>query len=166
MSLQWYSSLSMDRVTMSDNTATTGGGLYVYAVTDELVLSDVTITDNTADGGAGGGIAVEWYPTLRLDRATITGNTATTSGGGVYFFGYGNLGITDSTLSDNHSTGEHGGALYFYAYTNEDHFLDISGSTFAGNTAYYNGGAIESLWVKDLTITCLLYTSPSPRDDR
>ena len=86
-----------------------GGGIRNQGT---LTLANVTVSDNTAR--AGGGIFNDPNATLTLDDTTVTSNTATTtlpefgSGGGIA--NRGTLTGTDVTVSDNTATSGFGSA--------------------------------------------------------
>gem|GEM_PF-4493524 len=92
--------LSLDRSTVSGNSATGSGGAVYNLGTSYSV--DSTIANNTADVNGGGGYNGT-AGIFRLSRSTINNNTADVNGGGIYslgsFFGenstvYGNIAMT------------------------------------------------------------------------
>ena len=148
----------------------------------EVNLSGVTLTggDTSGNGGAIENIGEQ----LTLTGVEITGNTGNT-GGGIDNFN-GSLTVNDSSFSDNSSkaSGVAGGGAIFSQGN-----LTVNNSTFSGNSAVLRGGAISVIQgggniISNSTIvgnsvgsaggqvaantgtslTCLLYTSPSPRD--
>jgi hypothetical protein len=68
---------------ISDNTADTGGGVFMFGAGDSLLISDSTITGNHARGAAAG--VYTKYRTATIQNSTITQNTAVFDfGAGVY----------------------------------------------------------------------------------
>ena len=61
-----------------------GAGLYAYAHSGTILISDTSIADNTATGSGGG---AWFYATsdgeVRLENAEVTGNVASRNGGGI-----------------------------------------------------------------------------------
>lgn len=102
--------LTIERSTISGNTATHAGGLYANA--GFMTIVDSTIAGNTATVSAGGGIRA--YHGLSIIDSTISGNTAVSAGGGVQF---GNTAdIRNSTIAFN-SAGVGGGLSGFAGST-------------------------------------------------
>lgn len=119
----------MDGGKISDNTANTGGGIYVFS--DGVVLRSGVISGNRARrqgnynlefdtygmAGMGGGIYCEGntqgYSTLQLRDAVITNNTAGFEGGGVWFCPTGSAMIYPrhgASIHDNTASGPFGSA--------------------------------------------------------
>jgi hypothetical protein len=68
---------------ISDNTADSGGGVFMFGAGDSLLISDSTITGNHARGAAGG-VYTKYRPAT-IRNSTITQNTAVFDfGAGVY----------------------------------------------------------------------------------
>ena len=68
---------------ISDNTADSGGGLFMFGAGDALLITDSTITGNHARGAAGG-LYTKYRPAM-IQNSTITQNTAVFDfGAGVY----------------------------------------------------------------------------------
>ena len=86
------STLAMHGGTISGNTSSTGGGVYLYNSDSALLMDGGTISGNTATGTGGGGIysnsysytdpvtdALAAYPNIRIaGSAVVSGNTAAT----------------------------------------------------------------------------------------
>ena len=130
-----YGSVTLERVTLTGNTASTGGAIRVADM--DLTILDSEITNNTATEGFGGGIN-HTGATFVMERSTVTGNSAPQgSGGGIYTSKYG-ADILDSTISLN-SAGYSGGGLFSYQkYENPTTIL--ANTTVTANTAGENGG--------------------------
>ena len=118
----------------------TFGSLSGDTFIDNHAVGDVDMTD--PEGGA---IYMEYdYPTgniLSVEDATFSGNTSAEDGGAICVQEAVLVTITDSTFTDNHAIGAdsstEGGAVYV-----DYGDLTVTGSTFTGNTAYEDGGAI------------------------
>jgi predicted outer membrane repeat protein len=130
------SDVTLDTVVISGNSASQGGGVYVYDAT--LVMTDVTIEDNVATTH-GGGLRVRNGSTLTATRATIQGNTATGRGGGASFRDSDGT-WTASALEDN-SAGTAGGALHLDGMQSSGTTLD---ATVVSNTA---GGSAAGIFL-------------------
>ncbi|MEI8002523.1 MAG: right-handed parallel beta-helix repeat-containing protein [Actinomycetes bacterium] len=141
--------VDITRSVISHNSASFGGGIYVFAEEGEdLVVSiaDTSITDNTAHSG-GGVYAVD--ATVVVTDSVISGNTAETGkGGGILVnidAGSPSLTVVDSTLCGNSAA--HGGGLFF-----EGSDLTVLGSTVSANTAGLYGGGLYITASGDVTI--------------
>ena len=108
-----------------------------------ITLKDLTIRGGDAEsaeffGRVGGGIRVgrinDGNGNVKLVRVVVENNFSNGSGGGVFMIGTRSLRIERSAIVDNTAFGENS----------------------FGSAVEIQGGT--------LTITCLLYTSPSPRD--
>ena len=157
-----------------------GAGSRVFNVDDgnaavEIVVQmrNLTITggDVTGDGGA-----ILSSEDLQLFDSTVSGSSATGDGGGISSSGQ--LLIEDTTFVNNVAAGN-GGGLSTAA---PDQDVQLDDVTFSSNVAIGNGGGLfaslsglqgtSSLVIDDSAFsnnesdTCLLYTSPSPRDKR
>ena len=95
---------------------------------------------------------------LTIRGLTLTGGVANSDGGGINFASSGELTLEQSIVSGNSSVGDGGGISVFGDYAQ----TTITNSTISGNSANFGGGI--SSGVDTTSITCLLYTSPSPRD--
>lgn len=129
-------------VTLTNNTATTGGGGAIGVLQNLTVNGDLSASGNTA-GADGGAIHVGGDLAATGALISLTGNTATEDGGAINAVGnvaLGNAGST-VTLSNNTATTGAGGAIV--AQGSE---LEIYGSSISltGNTAASEGGAISA----------------------
>lgn len=142
--------------------AVSGGAVYVGGPTS---LSHCTISDNAATYG-GGGIAV--YDNASVSYSTISDNAILAEpaseqgyGGGIYNVGY--LTILRSTIANNQNGRGNGGGINSAAPQ-----LDVSDSTFYGNTAQGDGGAIWNggpTMLTDCTVTNNTASGDSPYDN-
>lgn len=155
-----YDTLYMDNVTVSDNTAPSGGAVYAYWLDGHIV--DSRFTGNTASAGAGGAFYIEYgvvdlkggsisdntagtaviqgeggavyqtYGDVELDGVTVNGNVADDTGsGGAFYLSYAMLDATAGTISDDSTTsGVDGGAVYGYDGVQ----LGLHGVTMADDT--------------------------------
>jgi len=131
--------------TISGNTASDGGGVYVVGNNATFNMTGGTISDNTATDGGGG---VYNGGTFNMTGGTISGNTAS-DGGGVY--NGGTFNMTGGTISDNTATGTNsgnggGGVYVFYLAT-----FNMTSGTISGNNAYMGGGVSNNFGT--ITIT-------------
>lgn len=175
----YWGSTTVDGSNFYSNTAdNAGGGVTTSAA---MTVTDSTFQENAANNGAGienhdggalfvqqsdflsntagveGGGMANYGSTARITGCVLSGNTADVSGGGIFNDGSGMLIVENSAFSENAAVGVlsgYGGAIQ------NNHALAVSGSTFTGNTALYNGGAIES-WGGALTITGTSFISNS-----
>ncbi len=99
--------LTLDRVTVSNNSATSfGGGIYNH-VGAVLNMTNCTVKDNdAAQSGTGGGLAL--VGTVNITNSTISGNSAS-NGGGISVFSSAVVTITSSTVSNNSARQSYGG---------------------------------------------------------
>ncbi|HBI44527.1 MAG TPA: hypothetical protein DDY78_17000 [Planctomycetales bacterium] len=118
-----------------------GGGVLVDGGAS-LNVTDCSFTGNTAPFGG----AIDLFEgTLTVSNSTLSGNSAF-DGGAIYNF-YGNATLSDSTLSGNAAV-DSGGfnadpAGFGGGLDNEGNVaVQISGTTFSGNSAFNDGGAI------------------------
>jgi CSLREA domain-containing protein len=77
-------SLSMNRDTLSGDSAPQGGGLDFTGQYGSLAILDSTIDGDAATAGNGGGVFVTGDNTADVANSTITGNMATGDGGGIW----------------------------------------------------------------------------------
>ncbi len=80
-----YGSITLSRVELSNNVAGNWGGGMTLGTAGSLDLADVTIADNTAERG-GGLFAREDTVVSATGTTWIDGNSASASGGGVYLY--------------------------------------------------------------------------------
>ena len=111
-----------------------------------LSLRDLLIMDAEVTEWNAGAVVADG---LSLDNVTITRTQGAYNGGALY--AEGNVTIVDSTFTDNIATAD-GGVLYAW---NGDRTVSISNSTFDGNTAGFQGGAILAA---NVTVTGSTFT--------
>jgi len=133
----------------SANEASEGGAVYLYAY---ATWSDIgsAFTANTA-GGSGGAVMAYYDNALSFDGTTFESNTAGYYGGAVATWDYSDLTLRDASVSDNAAPTTGGGAVFFYPVDSGAGVLDVSGSTFTGNTAI-DGGAFWIGWANLTTL--------------
>jgi parallel beta-helix repeat protein len=126
--------------TISGNSGTRGGGVYLYDNDQPALIEDSIISGNQASGSGGGMYFYGPNYDVLIRRTTISGNTAGGNGGGVYFYDTdgGSIYIQESTISGN-SASYNGGGIYFY---NVDNPVTITNTTISGNTAVGAGGGV------------------------
>jgi predicted outer membrane repeat protein len=125
--------LTLNRVTISGNTASLDGGGLRSTATSGASLTDVAITDNQA--GNGGGISYQGN-SLTHNGGTISGNTASLDGGGLHSTS-GIDRLTDVAITDNQA-GNGGGISH------QSSQLVFNGVTISGNKASLDGGGLYS----------------------
>jgi predicted outer membrane repeat protein len=158
-----------------------GGGLItlsganttsIFSVKAGVTLTLANVTVSNANSRSVGG-AIANAGTLVIRNSVFSNNVANNSGGAIYSSSGASLTVSGSTFSNN-SAGNSGGALYhghgYYDndrdydnnYDNDEDYernkknsglLNIQGSTFSGNTAAHNGGAIYNNAAGTLTVS-------------
>lgn len=137
--------LILERSTLSGGIATTGGGLYLDALTEDSSIVSSTFSGNEVSE-AGGGIAVDPLGVvLTIESSTISGNTAGSGapgfnnafGGGLYIV-LGNPRIINSTISGNQAG--YGGGVSFSGDGSNTLLLRLT--TVLNNTAGRKGGSL------------------------
>ena len=125
--------VTLTRVTLSGNTAGSGGGIYIASSTVSIV--DSAILDNTVDTSEGGGGVYVYNPlgeVVTMNNVTVSGNHSTDGsgvGGGILNPG-GALNLNNVTIADNISDGGlGGGGIVSYGTTN------LSNTIIANNVA-------------------------------
>src|SRR5918993_2391804 len=126
--------LTLNRVTISGNTASLDGGGLRLTSNGGGTLTDVSITDNQA--GNGGCISSHQGSQLSFNRVTISGNTVSLDGGGLHSTS-GNTVLTDVSITDNQA-GNGGGISH------QGSQLQFNLMTISGNTASLDGGGLHS----------------------
>lgn len=113
-----------------------GGALHAYDENLILGLTGCRFLGNTANS-LGGGIYVNDYATLNIDRCAFIGNQGT-QGGGMSVQAHTEVVIQNSIIANN-STSSWGGGAYFTSHTHPK----IDQCVFAGNEAGGKGGAFS-----------------------
>ncbi|MGD1700197.1 Calx-beta domain-containing protein, partial [Dapis sp. BLCC M229] len=139
--------VTISDVTISNGSATNGGGIYAYSGTT-VTINNSTISGNSATSN-GGGIYSEG--SITLDNSTISGNTAY-RGAGVFNHLYGYLAVTNSsTITGNVTTGGNGGGITNLGDSNNPSTVTINNSTISNNQGGDGGGIYNTYGI--LTIT-------------
>jgi len=137
------STLNLNSLTIRNNSADLGGGIYTGRTTSTITNSTVNITNSTISNNTaheGGGINNNTDGTLNIANSTISGNTATGSGGGIQNFNQ--LTLNNVTISNNTATNLGGGVFSTNVTPN------VRNTIIAQNTAPLNPdvfGAFNSL---------------------
>lgn len=98
--------VQLTRVTLANNTANGGGGLWSEREGASVMISESTVSGNVArdtgngELGNGGGLALYGAGPARLLNATLSGNTAKLAGGGL-FVGNGEVSFFNVTIFGN-----------------------------------------------------------------
>src|SRR5436305_3095010 len=122
-------SLTLDHVTVSDNTSDADGGGIANALTGAtLHVIDSTIANNTAAFN-GGGLVNSGGNSASLTNVTMYGNSAHGSYGGGAIYSGGDLTLTQVTITGNHAD-SNGGGIYSGPQS-----PTIANSIIAGNDA-------------------------------
>jgi len=153
---------------IDNNTAPHGGGIFIYSSGGLLTINDSEVTHNSATT-AGGGISLEYGAELEIHNSLIAYNHANRHGGGIFkdagsqrlpttisgtefrentadwsggavFIWRTPLTISGCQFIENQAD-EYGGGLGYQ--NNAAEIVQISGTTFDGNTAVWDGGAIH-----------------------
>ncbi|MFW6154577.1 MAG: choice-of-anchor Q domain-containing protein [Planctomycetota bacterium] len=143
--------LRLSDVTLADNTAEEGGGIYNDGI--QTSGTDVTFTGNTA-GLNGGGLYNTDRPMV-LSDALFTNNTAG-AGGGLYN-DTGDVTLRRTTFVANTATAE-GGGLY-----NANAPMAVTDSVFRANTADIGGGVFNRWLIHPMTMTNTLVIGNAAR---
>ena len=124
-----------------DHTVSGDDSTSIFIISDAVVtLEDITITDGST-GARGGAIHVD-SGDLNLVDAVVKDSWAGDAGGGIYVSN-GNVSIAGSQINNNKAGRSGGAGLYFTSSTN-NHTLNIEEwSSFTGNVASQDGGAIR-----------------------
>jgi VCBS repeat-containing protein len=139
-----HSSLSLNGVELSQNSASFGGG-GIYAGRDTtLTITNSLITGNTTYQWDGKGGAIDGFGDLQIVNSQISGNSTQydESNGGAIYWSSGDIVITDSTLDSNWTAGNvaSGGAIFQQTGTLELNNTVLSGNQTHGESS--RGGAI------------------------
>ena len=137
--------LTVDNVTFSGNSAYSGGAIYDRTYGSTLHVTNSTFSNNSAvSGNSGGGAIYANGGTVTIDNSTFASNHADNvyEDGGAIFSSAATITITNSTFSGNTANGSnqytYGGAIYNTGW------LNVTNSTFSGNSAGQWGGAIDN----------------------
>lgn len=130
--------------TISNNTASCGGGVYSWSGRDRVVLAGGNIVNNTAHR-QGGGVYVSHAPwSITIKNALITANTATIQGGGIWSCPVGTVSLgTDAAVFGN-TAGKSADDAAFLLKWNETFSTSFSGKM-------YGGGLVT--WYRDTSIS-------------
>ena len=129
--------------TISDNTASCGGGVYSWSGRDRVVLEGGNIVNNTARR-QGGGVYVSHAPwSITIKNALITANKAAIQGGGIWSCPVGTVSLgTDAAVFGN-TAGKSADDAAFLLKWNETYSTSFSGKM-------YGGGLVT--WYRDTSI--------------
>ena len=125
--------------TISDNTASCGGGVYSWSGRDRVVLEGGNIVNNTAYR-QGGGVYVSHAPwSITIKNALITANKATIQGGGIWSCPVGTVSLGMDAAVFGNSADD----AAFLLKWNETYSTSFSGKM-------YGGGLVT--WYRDTSI--------------
>lgn len=129
--------------TISDNTASCGGGVYSWSGRNRVVLEGGNIVNNTAYR-QGGGVYVSHAPwSITIKNALITANKAAIQGGGIWSCPVGTVSLgTDAAVFGN-TAGKSADDAAFLLKWNETYSTSFSGRM-------YGGGLVT--WYRDTSI--------------
>lgn len=129
--------------TISDNTASCGGGVYSWSGRNRVVLEGGNIVNNTARR-QGGGVYVSHAPwSITIKNALITANKAAIQGGGIWSCPVGTVSLgTDAAVFGN-TAGKSADDAAFLLKWNETYSTSFSGRM-------YGGGLVT--WYRDTSI--------------
>ncbi len=139
--------------TFANNTSGSAGALlYSNGAGNSITITDSIIRDNSTTANHGGFYMAGG--TITLDRCTITGNTAASRGGGGTFSSVAATAgttIQNTFVTGNKATGFEGGGFWIDQNTNA-HTVNITNSTFAGNSANAQGGGLHTTGAPAITV--------------
>ena len=129
--------IALNNVFISKNTANRAGGLYLSNYTD-VSLQTVTLSENTSTTGQGAGAYSVGNAAsknkLSINDCSFSKNTSpTASGGGLAINSHSDATITNTAFVQN--SANNGGGLYCVSIAGSINSLIISGATFSENTA-------------------------------
>lgn len=129
--------------TISDNTASCGGGVYSWSGRNRVVLKGGNIVNNTARR-QGGGVYVSHAPwSITIKNALITANTAAIQGGGIWSCPVGTVSLgTDAAVFGN-TAGKSADDAAFLLKWDKTYSTSFSGKM-------YGGGLVT--WYRDTSI--------------
>jgi hypothetical protein len=158
-------SVSGTSVTTIDMTGASAGNLInAFTVSGDATVDILGFTIKNGYGHNGGGIAVTGG-TVTITQCVFTGNTAMMAGGALYVYANPTANVTVlqsqfiNNTAGNLANSGFGGAIEVLAVggTSTSETLTVVNSTFTGNTATYDGGAIDisgpSATVPTVTVT-------------
>ena len=137
-------------LTVTNNNSVSG---FIYCSGGTITLAGGTYSGNTATSGGviclkGGNVIVE----KNGENATVFDGNSATNGGAIYAES-GSCTVKGATFTNNTAT--EGGAVY----TKSSGSFSATDSSFEGNTANKNGGAIAVTGTKEITLTNCTFTS-------
>jgi hypothetical protein len=141
--------ITLRRVRIAGNTATSKGGGVAVVDSSSLTLLDSLVESNTVSGTTnvdrGGGGTVEFGATLDVRRTIFRGNTSNGTGiagggGGLYVSTSGGLGVTDCLFAANSAPGGDGGGIDL---SEADAGATIRDSKFLSNSSQSGGGGLR-----------------------
>ncbi len=103
-------SLTIDRCTLSDNSASSGGGIHNWGQSGwaSLTVRSSTFSGNAGDGGGIFNAGAFGTARLHVENSTFSGNAGTFNGGGAIWNEEGILTLTGSTLTGNRAISTNG----------------------------------------------------------
>ena len=138
--------LSLDHVSLINDTASTYGGAVYASSNAPITLTNDTLTNDTAPYG--GAIASSATTTLTNDTLASDGSNPTIEGGALFLSAGQSATITDSTFSGDQAG--YGGAG---VYMNTGGTVTASNDTFTADTANYGAGIFEQGTVTATNVT-------------
>jgi hypothetical protein len=139
--------LTLDMVTVLNNTSGYGGGIAVDSGTVTVLNSTVSYNTATSTTLGGAGFYINENGTLNVTNTTVSGNTASsTDSGGGGFYNLGTVLVTNSTFVDNSATENFGGGFYNTIGT-----VTLVNSVFHTNSALNQGGGFYNEAIVILT---------------
>lgn len=149
--------LTLNKVTVQNNTKTygEGGGIYIYE--GSLRMTDCVVQNNYSED-YGGGICVRYaVSTVVLTNCTIEGNQNKCCGGGIYINDSPAV-LTNCQILNNSAwyidDGHYGGGMY--AENSDGSPVTMTDCTVLGNRAGWNGGGLKLCGGKITVTDCLV----------
>ena len=134
----------LEGFTLTGGFASSGGGLYVGAVSGDWTGVDLRFIDNES-GTWGGGAYIRGLSAVEIVDCTFEGNVAGSSGGGLFLYEPAGALIEDTTFVDNAASAFGAGVHLYGGASTVLRRLDFTGNTLGG------GGAGAGLGLYQLT---------------
>ena len=154
--------LTLNKVTVQNNTKTYGVGGGIYAYEGSLRMTDCVVRNNYSSKYGGGVYVEDAVSEVVLTNCTIEGNKNECCGGGIYINNSPAAVTNCKILNNSTTTGHSGGGMYVNNYDGPS--ATITGCTIQGNWADDYGGGLR-LSGGEITVTdCLVAENTAGED--
>jgi len=123
-------------VIVNNSAKTSGGGIFSYLSTTNLLVVNCTITGNVIRGAGGNGGGISGSAKMTIQNCSILGNTVPNLGGG--FYGT-NMTIRNCLIARNQSTTNSGGGIWMTNGSVENCTIVSNCAGVAGGGLYISG---------------------------